>query len=76
MGRSREYEPRVLLKLVLLTYSYEIVFCQKIKRFARENIVAMWLTQGQRPTYRTFAWFIVSQDLIEMIETSFREFHD
>lgn len=34
------------------------------------------MTQEQRPTYRTIARFIVSQDLTEMIESSFKEFHD
>ena len=76
IGRPREYDPRMLLKLVLLAYSYGIVSCRKIERFARENIVAMWLTQEQRPTYRTIARFVISQDLQEMIQSSFKVFHD
>lgn len=76
IGHPREYNPRMLLKLVLLAYSYGIVSCRKIERFARENIVAMWLTQEQRPTYRTIARFIVSKELTEMIQASFKDFHD
>ncbi len=76
MGRPREYDPRILLKSVLLAYNYGIIYCRKIERFARENIVAMWLTQEQRPTYRTIARFIVSNELTEMIQTSFKEFHN
>nr|WP_225431961.1 transposase [Limosilactobacillus reuteri] len=76
MGRPREYDQRMFLKLVLLAYSYGIVSCRKIERFARENIVAMWLTQEQRPTYRTIARFIVSKELTEMIQASFKDFHD
>ncbi|WP_047769638.1 transposase, partial [Limosilactobacillus panis] len=76
MGRPREYDPRMLLKLVLLAYSYGIISSRKIERFARENIVAMCLTQEQRPTYRTIARFIVSQELEDMIQSSFKEFHD
>ena len=75
MGRPREYDPRMLLKLVLLAYSYGIISCRKIERFARENLVAMWLTQEQRPTYRTIARFIVSEELEDMIQSSFKEFH-
>lgn len=75
MGRPREYDPRMLLKLILLAYSYGIISCRKIERFARENLVAMWLTQEQRPTYRTIARFIVSEELEEMIQSSFKEFH-
>jgi transposase len=76
MGRPREYDPRMLLKLVLLAYSYGIISCRKIERFARENLVALWLTQEQHPTYRTIARFIVSQELEEMIQSSFKKFHD
>lgn len=76
MGRPLEYDPRMLLKLVLLAYSYGIVSCRKIERFAQENIVAMWLTQEQRPTYRTIARFIVSKELTEMIQASFKDFYD
>ena len=75
MGRPREYDPRMLLKLVLLAYSYGIISCRKIERFARENLVVMWLTQEQRPTYRAIARFIVSEELKEMIQSSFKEFH-
>ncbi|WP_431814394.1 transposase [Limosilactobacillus portuensis] len=76
MGRPREYNPRMLLKLVLLAYSYGIISCRKIERFARENIVAIWLTQEQRPTYRTIARLMISKDLEKMIQSSFKEFHD
>lgn len=75
MGRPREYDPRMMLKLVLLAYSYGVFSCRKIERFARENIVAMWLTQESHPTYRTIARFIVSQDVEAMLQTSFQQFH-
>ncbi|WP_304369648.1 transposase, partial [uncultured Limosilactobacillus sp.] len=71
MGRPREYNPRMLLKLVLLAYSYGIISCRKIERFARENIVAIWLTQEQRPTYRTIARLMISKDLAKAVLRSF-----
>ena len=76
MGRPREYDPRMLLKLVLLAYSYGVISCRKIERFARENLVARWLTQEQQPTYRTIARFVISTDLEEMIQNGFKKFHD
>lgn len=76
MGRPREYDPRMMLKLLLLAYSYGIFSSRKIERFARENLVAMWLIQEQRPTYRTIARFVVSKDLSAMIQSSFKTFHD
>nr|WP_238339813.1 IS1182 family transposase [Ligilactobacillus murinus] len=75
-GRPFEYEPRVLLKLVLLAYSYGIFSCRKIERFARENVVAMWLTQEAQPTYRTIARFVVSDTIEMMLKSSFSEFRE
>lgn len=65
MGRPREYDPRMLLKLVLLAYSYGIVSCRKIERFARENIVAMWLTQEQCPTSNSKIYRIVNYYILK-----------
>lgn len=76
MGRPREYDLRMLLKLVLLAYSYGIFSCRKIERFAKENIVAMWLTQEQQPTYRTIARFVISDCLKQILDDSFSNFHD
>lgn len=76
MGRPREYDVRMMLKLVLLAYSYGIFSCRKIARFAQENLVARWLTQEQLPTYRTIARFVVSTESETMLEECFVDFHD
>lgn len=51
-----------------------VFFYRKIERFARENIVAMWLTQESQPTYRTIARFVVSDTIEIMLKSSFSEF--
>ena len=61
-------------KLVLLAYSYGIFSCRKIERFARENVVGVWLTQKVQPTYRTIARFVVSDTIEMMLKSSFSEF--
>jgi len=51
-----------------------VFFYRKIERFARENIVAMWLTQEAQPTYRTIARFVVSDTIEIMLKSLFSEF--
>ncbi|WP_245150419.1 transposase, partial [Weissella cibaria] len=50
--RRYPYHPCLLLKLVLFAYARDIRSDRMIERFADENKVAMWLTQGQVPSYR------------------------
>ncbi len=59
-----------------MAYSYGIFSCRKIERFARENVVAMWLTQEAQPTYRTIARFVVSDTIEMMLKSSFSEFRE
>jgi len=60
------YDPRLLLKLVLFAYARGIRSGRQIEQFADENKVAMWLTQGQVPSYRTINRFRV-EDAMETI---------
>lgn len=57
-----------------MAYSYGIFSCRKIERFARENVVGVWLTQEAQPTYRTIARFVVSDTIEMMLKSSFSEF--
>ncbi|USQ68624.1 IS1182 family transposase [Companilactobacillus allii] len=70
-GRPREYDLRAVLKLVLFSYLRGRYTCRQIEREARENIYARWLTQEHVPSYRTIARFIVSDEAMEMIQSSF-----
>jgi transposase len=56
----RAYDPRVLLKIVLLAYSRGIIHSRKIERVCRENITFMALTCGQSPDHSTIASFVSS----------------
>lgn len=59
MGR-RAYDPRVLLKVVLLGYSRGMVSSRKIERACRENVVFLALSSGQYPDHSTIAAFVSS----------------
>jgi transposase/predicted RNA-binding Zn-ribbon protein involved in translation (DUF1610 family) len=54
------YDPRILLKVVLLAYARGIVSSRQIERICRENITFMALSCGQGPDHSTIATFVTS----------------
>jgi transposase len=58
-GRSA-YDPKILLKIVLLGYSRGLVSSRKIERACRENVTFVALSCGQRPDHSTIAAFVSS----------------
>jgi len=59
IGR-RAYDPRILLKVVLLGYSRGLISSRKIEQACRENVVFMALSSGQNPDHSTIATFVAS----------------
>jgi transposase len=58
-GRSA-YDPKVLLKVVLLAYSRGIISSRRIEQACRENVTFMALSCGQYPDHSTIAAFVSS----------------
>jgi len=58
-GRAA-YDPKILLKVVLLAYSRGILSSRRIERVCRENVTFMALTCGQYPDHSTIAAFVSS----------------
>lgn len=54
------YDPKVLLKVVLLAYSRGSISSRNIERACRENITFMALSCGQYPDHSTIAAFVSS----------------
>jgi len=52
------YDPKVLLKVVLLAYSRGIISSRKIERACRENVTFMALSCMQYPDHSTIAAFV------------------
>ena len=52
------YDPKVLLKVVLLGYSRGTMSSRKLEAACRENIVFMALACGQKPDHSTLAAFV------------------
>ena len=56
----RAYDPKVLLKVILLGYARGLLSSRRLERVCRENIVFMALTCGQTPDHSTLAAFVSS----------------
>ena len=69
-GRTA-YDPKVLLKVVLVGYARGLVTSRKLERACRENVVFMALTCGQHPDHSTIAAFVSS--LQEEVTVLFRD---
>ena len=65
------YDPRILLKVVLLAYSRGIFSSRRIERACRENVVFMALSADAQPHWTTLAQFISGRQ--EAIVALFRE---
>ena len=54
----RAYDPRILLKVVLLGYSRGLISSRKIEQACQENVVFMALSCGQYPDHSTISTFV------------------
>ena len=69
-GRSA-YNPKVLLKVVLLGYSRGLISSRQIERACCENVTFMAMSCNQRPDHSTIASFVSS--LKDQIKPLFRD---
>jgi transposase len=58
-GRTA-YDPKILLKVVLLAYSRGLISSRKIEQACRENVVFIALACGQQPDHSAIAAFVSS----------------
>jgi transposase len=57
---SPAYDPKILLKVILLAYARGLISSRKIEQVCRENITFMALACGQVPDHSTIAAFVAS----------------
>lgn len=58
----KAYDPKILLKVVLMAYSRGILTSRKIERACKENVTFMALSCCQQPDHSTIAAFISSME--------------
>jgi transposase len=56
----RAYDPKILLKVVLLGYARGLISSRKIEQACQENVVFIALACGQQPDHSTIATFVSS----------------
>ena len=54
------YDPKILLKVILLAYCRGLISSRKIERACRQNVTFMALSCGQYPDHSTLAAFVSS----------------
>ena len=54
---SPQYDPKIMLKLLLYGYSYGVRSSRKLEREANYNLSFIWLTGGLKPDHKTIAEF-------------------
>jgi len=65
------YDPKILLKVVLLGYSRGLLSSRQIERACKENVTFMALTCGEHPDHSTIAGFVSSMK--EEVKSMFRD---
>ena len=67
-GGCPAYHPRMMLKVMIYSYTQKIYTSRQIAKALRENINFMWLAGGNKPDFRTINRFrLLMKDIIEDI---------
>jgi transposase len=56
------YDPKILLKIILLSYSRGIISSRKIEQACRENVIFMAISGTQCPDHSTIANFVATME--------------
>jgi len=67
----RAYDPKILLKIVLLAYSRGLISSRQIERACCENVTFLAMSCNQRPDHSTIATFVSSMK--DQIKPLFRD---
>ena len=70
-GGCPAYHPRMMLKVMIYSFSQKIYSSRQIAKALRENINFMWIAGGNKPDFRTINRFRL--DMKDIIEDVFYE---
>lgn len=68
------YHPRMMLKIILCSYTQSVFSGRKIESLLKDSIRLMWLAQGYKPSYRTINRFRVQPEVKDLIRQCFVQF--
>ncbi|WP_338041140.1 IS1182 family transposase [Macrococcus brunensis] len=72
---ASSYHPKMMLKIILYSYTQSVFSGRRIEASLNDSIRMMWLSQEQKPSYRTINRFRVHpvmDDLLKNLYTNFR----
>lgn len=71
---ASSYHPKMMLKIILFSYTQSIFSGRRIASALHDSLRLMWLSQGQKPSYRTINRFRVNPKLAKILEELFIQF--
>jgi len=74
-GGAPSYHPKMMLKVILYSYSSQIYSCRQIAKAVRQDVTFMWLAGMQQPNFNTINRFR-SEYFREILESVFSELLD
>ena len=72
---ATSYHPKMMLKVVLYAYTQSVFSGRKIEKLLNDSIRMMWLSQNQKPSYKTINRFRVNPKVDALLESLFIQFH-
>ncbi|KAB2176162.1 IS1182-like element ISSep1 family transposase, partial [Staphylococcus epidermidis] len=72
---ATSYHPKMMLKVVLYVYTQSVFSGRKIEKLLNDSIRMMWLSQNQKPSYKTINRFRVNPKVDALLESLFIQFH-
>lgn len=65
----------MMLKVILYAYTQSVFSGRKIEKMLNDSIRMMWLSQNQKPSYKTINQFRVNPKVDALLESLFIQFH-
>ncbi|WP_353463562.1 IS1182 family transposase [Mammaliicoccus sciuri] len=71
---ASSYHPKLMLKIILYSYTQSIFSGRRIESFLKDSIRMMWLVQNQTPSYRTINRFRINPIMDKLLQSLFINF--
>ena len=65
----------MMLKVILYAYTQSVFSGRKIEKMLNDSIRMMWLSQNQKPSYKTINRFRVNPKVDALLESLFIQFY-
>ncbi len=72
---ATSYHPKMMLKVILYAYTQSVFSGRKIEKMLNDSIRMMWLSQNQKPSYKTINRFRVNPKVDALLESLFIQFY-